>query len=80
MISSRIRQEDRKAIRDFTLFDDTFMSIVFDENLECVEFVLHVILGKKLNVIESSTQHQVKNLKGNSRRLDVRATDDRGKV
>lgn len=80
MISSRIRQENRKAIRDFTLFDDTFMSIVFDENPECVEFVLHIILGKKLNVIESSTQHQVKNLKGNSIRLDVRATDDRGKV
>lgn len=79
-ISKRVRQEYRKTIDAFTLFDDTFMTIVFDENPECVEYVLSVILGKNLKVVESQAQRQIKSLRGRSVRLDIKAVDSRGKV
>lgn len=36
----------RQKIEEFTLFDDELMSWVFDENIECMELVLRIILKR----------------------------------
>lgn len=64
---------------DFTLMDDTFMSAFFNEQNECTELVLRIILKKDdLKVIESKTQFVISSLKGRSARLDIKAVDSKG--
>lgn len=49
-------QEDLKKIKSLKLFDDDFMTIVFDGFNEGVELILHTILDKKdIEVISVST-------------------------
>ena len=36
----------REKIEGFTLFDDELMSRVFDENIECTELVLSILLKR----------------------------------
>ena len=46
-------QRYREIIKNFTLMSDTFMRNVF-KHIECVEYVLQVIMGKKdLRVVVS---------------------------
>ena len=40
------REELLKKIQEFRLLDDDFMSRVFDENIECTELILRIILDK----------------------------------
>lgn len=55
-------QELNKAIDDFSLFDDDFMSVVFDRNIEATEFLLNTILERDdMNVIEVIGQREYKN-------------------
>lgn len=66
-------------IKRFRLFDDTFMTKCFEENIKCTEFVLRIILDKHdLAVIKVDTQHGISNLKGHSIRLDIFAKDAKG--
>lgn len=54
---------------------DTFMRNVF-KHIECVEYVLQVIMGRKdLHVVESVVQKDYKNLQGRSAILDCVARD-----
>lgn len=65
-----------EQIKAFRLIDDDFMTKCFEDNIECVEFVLRIILQKQdLKVIEAKTQAFVLNLENRSVRLDVLATD-----
>lgn len=60
--------------------DDNFMSKVFEDSFECIEFLLHIILDKEdLKVKEARTQYSIKNLAGRSVRLDIFAVDTENK-
>lgn len=64
----------RQKIEGFTLFDDELMSRVFDENIECTELVLRIILKRTdIRVTQVHTQREIKNLRGHSVRLDIHA-------
>lgn len=61
-ITTRREQEINKTIDGFSLFDDDFMSIVFDGNIEATEFLLNIILERDdLEVIEVVGQREYKN-------------------
>ena len=65
----------RGIIKNFTLMSDTFMRNVF-KHIECVEYVLQVIMGKKdLRVVDSVVQKDYKNLQGRSAILGCVARD-----
>lgn len=69
-----------QKIKAFRLLDDDFMSRVFEDDIECTEFLLHIIMDKSdLKVQEVRTQYSIKNLMGHSVRLDIHATDSVGK-
>ncbi len=68
-------------IAQFRLFDDDFMSKVFEDDIEATEFLLRIILQRDdLKVIESKGQVSIKNLLGRSVRLDIKAKDKAGKL
>ena len=53
------------------------MSKVFEDDIECTEFLLHIIMDKPdLKVQEVRTQYSIKNLLGRSVRLDIHAIDN----
>ena len=65
----------KDIIKNFTLMSDTFMRNVF-KYIECVEYVLQVIMGRKdLHVVDSVVQKDYKNLQGRSAILDCAARD-----
>ena len=66
----------RERIRQLRLMDDRFMQACFQNNSECVELVLRIILGKPDLVVKSvETQKTLANLRGHDIRLDVFAVD-----
>lgn len=74
------QKELLNKIKEFRLLDDDFMSKVFEDNYECIELLLHIIMGKPdLKVKEARTQYSIKNLVGRSVRLDIYAVDNIGK-
>lgn len=67
-------------IRAFRLMDDDYMAKFFEDNKECTEFVLKIILDNPGLQVESvHSQHEIRNLQGHSVRLDVFAVDAEGK-
>lgn len=75
--------EINKTIDGFSLFDDDFMSVVFDRNIEATEFLLNTILERDdMNVIEVIGQREYKNpvIGGRSIRIDIYAKDSLGKI
>ena len=74
------REEMVQKIKEFCLMDDTFMSRVFDENIECTELILRIILDMpELKVRQVKTQYEIKNLLGHSVRMDIKAEDSDGR-
>ena len=71
-------QHYKQIIQNLTLMDDTFMRNVFKEK-SCVEYILQVIMERKLHIIEHVTQKDYKNLQGRSVILDCVAVDETGK-
>lgn len=72
----RKRQEILQRIKGMRLMDDEFMTKCFEDNVECTELVLRIIMDKDdLNVKSARTQYTVKNLQGRSVRLDIFADD-----
>ena len=46
-----------QKIKAFRLLDDDFMSKVFEDDIECTEFILHIIMDKPdLKVQQVRTQ------------------------
>ncbi len=73
-------EKDLQRIRDFRLMDDDFLSKCFEDNIECTELVLKIILNQKeLKVQQVRTQATIKNLQGRSIRMDILATDRDGR-
>ena len=78
---ARKHQEDLERVRAFRLMDDDFMTKCFEGNTECIELVLRIVLEiPDLKVIEVHTQVFVENLLNRSIRLDILATDSRGRI
>ena len=74
------REEMLQKIKEFCLMDDTFMSRVFDENIECTELILRIILEMpELKVKHVKTQYEITNLLGHSVRMDIKAEDGNGR-
>lgn len=69
-----------ETIDKLTLMDDIFMTAVFQDNTELTEKVLKIILDKDLKVTSVKTQYAIKNLRGRSLRLDIRAEDSEGSL
>ena len=73
-------QEDLQRIRGFRLIDDDFMNACFDDNIECTELILRIILKKPdISVKKVKTQKVMKNLLGRDIWLDIDAEDKNGK-
>ena len=59
------RAELIEQILEMRLLDDDFMTKCFEEDLNCTEFVLRIVLDKPdLVVKEATTQYYIKNLQG----------------
>ena len=81
--SEERKQELNKTIDGFSLFDDDFMSIVFDQNIEATEFLLNIILDRDdIEVIDVIGQREYRNpvIGGRSIRIDIYAKDSSGKI
>ena len=75
------RQKIENAIDRMTLMDDDFMCQVFDENYAGVELVLSIILKQPaIKVKKITVQHEYRNLKKRSVRLDITAVDSANRV
>ena len=79
-VANEKREKILEKIQQFCLMDDDFMTKCFEDNIECTELVLKIIMDKAdLKVTEARTQYTIKNLQGRSIRLDVDAVDSSGK-
>ena len=73
------RQRVSETIANYTLFDDAFMSEVFNENNELTQYVLRIILQKDdLDVTSVISQREIGSLAGRGVRLDIEAIDSAG--
>lgn len=73
-------EEMLQRIRGFRLLDDDFMTKCFEENIEATELVLRIVLDKPdIKVEKIQIQYSMKNIKGRSLRLDIYATDSKGR-
>lgn len=71
--------EDLQRLSNFRLFDDDFLTKCFEDDNDCIELVLQIILEKPdLKVLDVRTQVFVENLLYRSVRFDILATDNRG--
>ena len=77
----RRHQEDLERLRGFRPIDDTFMRVLFKENIPLAELVLRIITGKPdLVLLKCETQADMKRVTGaRSVCLDAYATDSTGK-
>ncbi len=75
------KEKIRARVKNFTLMDDNFMTVFFNNDLECTSYVLQIIMNiPDLKVTEAKSQYTIANLKGKSARLDVHATDSKGQI
>ena len=73
--------ETYKKIEAFRLFDDTFMSKVFDGRKEETALLLQIILNDPgIKVVSSHAQVEIKNLQGRSIKLDIKARNSKGEI
>ncbi len=73
--------KDLERIKSFRLIDDDFMIVCFDDNIECTELLLRIVLDiPDLEVESVKTQKVMKNLLGRDICLDIHARDSTGKI
>ena len=74
-----IRPEVMEKIQSFRLLDDEFLNACCNDNIECTQLILQIVLSKPdLEVTSARTQVTLKNLHGRSLRLDVVSKDSSG--
>lgn len=73
------REEKRAILAEFTLMDDIFMRVVL-QDVKCTEYILKVLMEKKIKVKEQHLQMDLKNLQGRSLLLDCLCEDEDGKL
>lgn len=75
------QKQREQDIEKFRMFDDTFMSAVFDGKTEETQLLIRVILNRDdISVVESKAQFYMSNIYGRGVRLDVLAKDKKGQV
>ena len=73
------QEKNLKSVDDFRMFDDTFMSAVFDGKIEETQFLIRVILERNdITVIDSKAQFFISNIYGRGLHLDIFAKDEKG--
>ena len=78
--TEQIHQQDLERLKLLRYMDDDFMTVCLTDNVEGVELILRIVLGREDIKIESvRTQELLKNLQGRSAILDVHAIDSAGK-
>ena len=78
--TEQTHQQDLERLKSLRYMDDDFMSVCLADNLEGVELILRIVLGRKDIKIKSvRTQEPMKNLQGRSAILDVHAIDSADK-
>ena len=81
LMEQGVKKEDLERLRKFRLIDDDFMSKCFEDNIECTELVVRIVLNRDdLKIQQVHAQHQIKNLQGRSIILDIYAIDEQGKL
>lgn len=74
-----ITPEIKRRIEEFTLFDDTFMTTVFDDNPKITELLLRIILNRDdIVVTDVRTQKHLTNLTLHENNLDILAYEKTG--
>ena len=64
-MQERVQNKNQQAIDEFRMFDDTFMSAVFDGKTEETEFLIRVILNREdIKVYDSKAQFFMSNIYG----------------
>jgi len=77
---NRKHQEDLQRLKNFRLIDDDFFNKCFEENIDCIQLILQIVLDMPdLKVLDVRTQVFVENLLNRSVRLDILATDSNGR-
>ena len=82
-IKKQWSEETLEAVDKLCLFDDDFMSLVFDRNIEATEYLLNTIFERSdMKVIEVVGQREYKNpvVGGRCITIDICAVDSTGKV
>ena len=75
--SEALRKKFEEAVASFCLLDDVFMTVVFQDSLECVDLVIQIVLDNpNLHATKVVTQDTLKNLHGHSVRFDIHAIAD----
>ena len=70
----KVKQDLLNSIKEFTLMDDPFMTKVFEDDIECTQLILQIILeNDTIKVKKASTQKRLKNLQGRDLQLDILA-------
>lgn len=72
-------EEKRKFVSQFNLTDDTLCSVVLEDK-KASEYVLSVLLGKQIKVVENKTQYSLKSITEHSVILGVLAKDETGRM
>ena len=74
------RKNNFEVLSQLRLFDDTFMSIAFNDQIKETKFLIDTITGMNVTVIEAKTQDFIPNLLKHEARLDIFARDSDGRV
>ena len=70
-------QKNLERIKRLRLLDDDFFNVCFNNDTECTQFLLRILLERDdLKVINATAQHSIKNLEGHSVILDVFITEN----
>ena len=72
-------EEKQAIVEQFNLMDDNFFSVVMKNTAAC-EYMLTVLLGKPIKVLENGTQNVIRNLPAHSAELDALIEDDEGHI
>ena len=79
-IMDKKHQEDLQRLKGFRLMDDDFLTKCFEGDSSCIQLVLRIVLDMPdLVVVDVRTQVFVENLLNRSIRLDILATDSKGR-
>lgn len=77
----RLYEQDLERIKALRLFDDDFLALVFEDNIEATELLLNIIFDRDdMKVSKVDKQREIKGVEGHSVRLDILAENSDHKI
>lgn len=77
----RLYEQDLERIKALRLFDDDFLALVFEDNIEATELLLNIIFDRDdMKVSKVVKQREIKGVEGHSVRLDILAENSDHKI